>query len=101
MYNCKKKIQVKIWWNTRLGLFVIEDIAYSHSVNAFVGIPKLKTKRGCLQVAVSYLRCGFKSLWIEISIFTKPSLYSVGEESKIGIFFTFSSKCVERFKGTE
>lgn len=38
----KKKIQVKIWWNTRLGLFVIEDIAYSHSVNAFVGIPKLK-----------------------------------------------------------
>lgn len=42
MYNCKKKIQVKIWWNTRLGLFVIEDIAYSHSVNAFVGIPKLK-----------------------------------------------------------
>lgn len=42
MYNCKKQIQVKIWWNTRLGIFVIDDIAYSHSVNAFVGILKLK-----------------------------------------------------------
>lgn len=42
MYNCKKKNTSKNMVEHKTGPFVIEDIAYSHSVNAFVGVLKLQ-----------------------------------------------------------
>lgn len=38
--NKRSRLQIKIWWNIRLDLFLIDDVAKIFFVNAFVGILK-------------------------------------------------------------
>lgn len=38
--NKMSRLQLKIWWNIRLELFLIDDVAKIYFVNAFAGILK-------------------------------------------------------------